>query len=353
MAFATLLACSVTVDSQGGTQNTALIDRLPAGATAIAWIDFEALAESMTAEEWTKYEDMLEEDENSQNVERFAEATGIDVREDMKQVALAIMPGSAEEGDTLILANVAYDEDKLLELLEGAETLTYESKTIYAARDAFRRIEEAVGEDENSSSEAEAEGPGTEEADDDEPAYLVMLDDRTLAMGNLPGLELVIDVDGGRRDALKVDAAMNDLISDVAGQGQIWVVATRDTWDEQLDDLGGAGAMVPTSAVESIEVVTVSVRMGGGMAMRLAGVAASPEDAGLLADTLRGWTAMGKMALQQSQPELFQILDRGISVGQNDRTVHIEATLSESDIELLQRLAEEQLTQGAEVGSGS
>ncbi len=359
MAVATLLACSVTVDSRGGTQNTALIDRLPAGASAIAWFDFEALAESLSEEEWAKYEDMIERDEDSEQIERFAEMTGIDLREDLKQVAVAVMPGAADGDDPLLLSHVAYDEDKLMELLEDAETVTYEDHTIYRANEAMREVAEAF-EDEDESSDAEAGEPEAAEPDldvilgseeEEQPAYLVMLDDRTLATGNMAALELVIDVDDGRREALKADAEMNDLISDVAGQGQIWFVATRDTWDDQLSDLEGAGGMVPTNAVESIEIVTMSMRLGGGMAMRLAGVAASAEDAGLLADTLRGWTAMGKMALQQSQPELFRILDRGISVGLDDRTVHIEATLSQEDIELLERLAEEQLSAGDVVGS--
>ena len=51
--------------------------------------------------------------------------------------------------------------------------------------------------------------------------------------------------------------------------------------------------------------------------------------------------AMGKMMLQQSQPELFGILDRGITIGQDDRTVHIEANLSAADIAVLRLMAEE------------
>ena len=99
--------------------------------------------------------------------------------------------------------------------------------------------------------------------------------------------------------------------------------------------------MVPTNAVESIEVMTMSMRLGDGMTLRLAGVAASAEDAGLLAETLNGWVALGKIMLQQNQPEMFSILDRGITVGQDDRTVHIEARLTAADIEALRLMAEE------------
>ena len=50
IAVVVLMACSVSVDSEGEIQRAALIDRLPAGATAIAWFDIEALAARFTKE---------------------------------------------------------------------------------------------------------------------------------------------------------------------------------------------------------------------------------------------------------------------------------------------------------------
>ncbi len=361
MAIGALLACSVTVDSEGGTQSAALIDRLPAGATAIGWIDFEDLAASMTAEQWQAYEQMFEGDEDMQDLERFAEVTGIDLRQDMKQTALVVMPGDDEESDPIVLAHVLYEEDRIMELFANAATRTYQGRTLYAANEVFRELEGALGQDEEAEEGLdEAESPEGEPEDDSAGApaieregYLVLLDDRTIALGSEPGLQIVVDVEDGRREGLKADPAMNDLISDVAGQGQIWLVATRESWDDEIGDLGAGGAMVPTNAIESIEVVTMSMRMNEGMAMRLAGITASAADAELLADALSGWTAIGKMALQGSQPELFEILDRGLRVGNEDRSVHIEATLTQADLDVLRRLAEEQMEAGEVIGSGS
>jgi hypothetical protein len=338
LAVAVLMACSVSVDSEGGTQTQALIDRLPAGASAIAWIDIEALAATMPPEEWDEYEEMFQGDEDMQDLERFAEATGIDPREDMKQVAVAMMPGAGEEDNLVVLVSLAFDEGRLLALTADAETVSYEGATLYNAQDVFRSLEEAVDRPaEPREGEISRDFELTAEAD----SYLTILDEQTLAMGTEEALQVLIDVDGGRHDSLKMDPQMNDLISDVAGQGQIWFVAMSDTWDDQIGDLGQAGGMVPTTAIESIEVVTMSMRMGDGVTLRLAGVATTAEDAGLLADTLNGWTAMGKIMLQQSQPEMFDILDRGITVGRDDRTVHIEADLSAADIEALRSVMED------------
>lgn len=338
-AVVLLMACSVSVDSEGETQTRALIDRLPAGAIAIAWIDIETLAAAMPPEEWDEYEEMFQGDDNMQDLERFTEATGIDPREDMRQVAVAMMPGAAEDGDPVVLVALDFDEDKLLALMAEAETVSYEGATLYNAQEVFRRLQEAVGREDTGAGEGELSGEFELAAEPDN--YLTILDAQTLAMGTEEGLKVLIDVDGGRHDSLKMDPMMNDLISDVVGQGQIWFVATSDTWEGQIAELGQGGGMVPTNAIESIEVMTMSMRLGDGMTLRLAGVAASAEDAGLLADTLNGWTALGKMMLQQSQPELFGILDHGITVGQDDRTVHIEANLSAADIAVLRLMAKD------------
>lgn len=339
IAAVLLMACSVSVDSEGETQTRALIDRLPAGAVAIAWIDIEALAATMPPEDWDEYEEMFQNNDNMQNLERFAEATGINLREDIRQVAVAIMPGAGEEVEALVLAVLDFDEDKLLALTADAETIAYEGETLYDAQEIFRSLEEALGKEDAGTGEGEASGDFDFTAQPDN--FLTIVDPHTLAMGTEESLKVLIDVDGGRHDSLKMDPAMNDLISDVAGQGQIWFVATRETWDDQIGRLAQGGGMVTANAIESIEVLTLSMRLGDGMTLRLAGVAASAQDAGLLADTLNGWMALGKMMLQQSQPELFNILDRGITVGRDDRTVHIDANLSAADIVALRLMAEE------------
>ena len=91
-ALVLTLGCSVSIDSESATESRALIDRLPSGATAIAWIDLEALSEAMPPEQWEQYEEMFEGDEDMR-LQRIQEATGIDLREDVRQMGVALMPG--------------------------------------------------------------------------------------------------------------------------------------------------------------------------------------------------------------------------------------------------------------------
>ncbi len=348
-AIALVLACSVSIDSEGVTESQALIDRLPSGATAIAWIDFEDLAEAMSAEQWDQYEEMLQGDENAQELERFEEATGINLREDMRQLGVALMPGGGNDNWPIVLIEADFDRGRLESLLTDTESIEYEATTMYAVDDIVRNLEVAVGGDEDIDSPgAEAE---TAAADD---AYIVVLDDTTLAIGTEESLRIVIDVDGGRRETLKSDPDMNDLISEVAGHGQIWLVATKSAWDDQVADLGesGAGGMVPATAIESIETITLSIRMGDGLSIHLAGISRSSEDARMLADALNGLLSIGKMMIQGMQPELFEIIDREMHAEQDARRITMETNLTQAELEFLLRRFEEEMGD-AVIGSGA
>ena len=270
----------------------------------------------------------------------------------MLQLAVVVLPEGEEDIEPVFLIAAQFDRAQLESFLAEAETFSYEEQTIYKLDErTFEQFADMTPESEAEEEAGEpAEGEAAGESEEDDAAFLAILDDTTVALGGEDAVRLAIDVDGGRHDSLKMDPAMNDLISDVAGEGQIWFVAMRDTWDGGLDELQQAGVPVPTSAIESIETMTLSMRLGDGLALRMVGIAGTPEDAKMLADSLSGLTAMGKMMLQQSQPELLEIIDRGISVGSDDRNVHIQADLTEADLEVLRRLAEE--TQAQQAVSG-
>lgn len=348
-SIALLAACSVTIDSESGgaTQSVPLIDRVPAGAKAVGRVDIAALAEQWTEEEWGEYEDMLTDNDRTQDLERFAEATGIDLREDLDQIVFATLATSAEPDDVIVLLAADFDRDKLVSLAADAENVTYEGTTFYDAQQVFDSLERSVGTEPGEPStdtEAETGEPSMQmDIDSDRPGYLAILDARTLAMGSRESLEAAVDVGAGRRDAVSGDTAMSELIDGVEGQGQIWLVATSETWQGRLDNLGTGGAMVPTNAIEAIEVITVSMDMSDGMQLRFSGVTATEEAATELTTSLNGLLAMGRMMLQQGEPEMFAILDRAITVAQEERSVSIEARLTDEDIDTLQRLAEEQM----------
>ena len=94
----------------------------------------------------------------------------------------------------------------------------------------------------------------------------------------------------------------------------------------------------------------MSLQIGNGLSARLAGIATSSEDARMLTDSLNGLIAMGKMMLQGSQPELFEILD-GVHAEQDDQKINIEVTLSQTSFDFLLSIVEQELSNMA-IGSG-
>jgi len=336
-AVAALLACTASVETEGVTAQS-LPDRLPAGATAVAFVDYRNIIETMPPEDWAEYEEMFEDSEDYERFERLTEVIGINLREDLGQMALAAMPGAAgEEGNAVILISATMERSRLESTLAGVETVSYEGQTLYPLREAWAAIEEAGGQ------------PQTGEAPmdlGDQTGFLAILDDRTLGFGGEQGLKAAIDAGAGRAASLADDPVMSELLAGISDDSQAWFVARRESWQDQMSGLGESGGMVPTAALSSIETVTMSMRFAEGMRLRLAGITGAAEDARLLADSLGALITMGKLMMQQEEPELFQILDRGIRVSAEDRAIVIEADLSRADLEALRQLGEERAGSG-------
>lgn len=63
----------------------------------------------------------------------------------------------------------------------------------------------------------------------------------------------------------------------------------------------------------------------------------------MISQSMLGLLAMGKMMIQQAQPDLFNIVDRGLLIDSDNRAINIEANLSAEDIATLRELAEEKV----------
>ena len=331
-AIALILACSVSIDSESVTPSQALIDRLPFGATTIAWIDFEALNEAIPLEQWERYEGMFL---GVAAVRQAEEAIGIDLREDLRQIGVAVMPvvGGIDYDEPIVLISADFDRDRFESLLTDVMSIEYAGATMCKVDDFVRNLMVAADLTEDFASlgiEAELE---IESAND---AYMVVLDDTTLAIGTEESLRTVIDVEGGRREPLESDPTMKNLISEVATQGQVWLVATKPLIPTQLgsDD----APLILPSTIGNLEAISMSVQMGDGLSARFAGIATSSEETRMLTDSLNGLIAMGKMMSQGSQPELFEILD-GVHAERDEREINIEVNLSQASLDFLLSIA--------------
>ena len=346
---ALILACSASIDSERVTMSRALIDQLPSlGAEGIAWIDFEALREALPEEQWKRYERTFFEEglflePGGDELRQMWERLGINPREGLEHISFVIMDGAQGVGgdadhthdEMIILISADFDhnrfESALTDIVANWSIEDVDGTTMWKADEVSTGLAPFLG--------VAATPPSL---------ALAFLDDTTLVMGNQESLYTVIGAKGGRREPLEPDHTMNDLVSEVAEQGQFWLVANNHLIPTQLgsDD----APLILPSTIGNLEAISMSLQIGNGLSARLAGIATSSEDARMLTDSLNGLIAMGKMMLQGSQPELFEILD-GVHAEQDDQKINIEATLSQTSFDFLLSIVEQELSNMA-IGSG-
>jgi len=181
----------------------------------------------------------------------------------------------------------------------------------------------------------------------------VIIDDQTLMIGSETGVKFALDTAAGERPKVRDDSTMNEMIMSLPYDDQIWIVAADEAWAERLAEMPEEGASpvpIPLAAIEGIEVITFAMHMSDAMRLRLSGIAATEEDATMISQSMLGLLAMGKMMIQQAQPELFKIIDSGLLIDSDDRVINIEANLSGVDIAILRKLAEERAGEAMQGG---
>lgn len=352
IAGALLLAsCTATVQVEDGASGD-LLDRLPARATVVGWFDVAELRESELAAPWLEEDRNIPGDEDYQDLRALSERIGIDPMRDIERLAFATYVVEAGEAAPVALVAVAYDESRLQAELQDTPTLEYEGRTLYRLDESMFARGDATqegprqAEPDQPQEPGEAREPGQpqEAGEAREPGYLVLLDDSTLLIGSEAGVKAAIDVADGRTASIRDASEMTDLLENIPAGANVWIVASSEAWAERLGESGlqESGLPVPQTAIKGIELAVFSLRLTDGFDARLAARAANEEDAKLLTDSLQGLMAMGKMMLQQQQPELFQVLDRAVTVNTSARVVELQTRLSGEDVETLRRLAEDQ-----------
>jgi len=140
-----------------------------------------------------------------------------------------------------------------------------------------------------------------------------------------------------------------DLLEDVDTDAEIWAVAAQEGMLRGLRS--GGNSPLPQIPVDRINAMIMSMRVTDGMAFTLRGRTGAEEDAKLLGDSLNGMLAFGKMMLQSNQPEIFDIIDRGVTAGSSGYDVTVRAQLTLEQIEQLQSFAREAMSDAGDAGA--
>jgi len=346
-----LSACSTAPEGAAPEGDVDLFAYLPGPASVVGWVDFEALRDSTLAMSYLQDEELIGDADD--DLQEFIAKTGVDPRTDIKQLAMVAFDGEDGETEGVVVGSVNFDRDRLMTSLADSPTISHRDHTLYLLEQddwdtsgEEMEGEEAEGEHDSEEGEEEHGEMGTEGAEETQPGYLVIINDQTLMIGSEIGVKFALDTAAGERPTARDDSTINEMIISLPVDDQIWVIAADEAWAEELAEMPEEGASpvpIPLAAIEGVEVVTFAMHMSDSMRLRLSGIAATEEDAAMISQSMLGLLAMGKMMIQQAQPELFNIIDRGLLIDSDHRVINIEANLSAEDIALLRELAEERV----------
>lgn len=342
LLLAPTLACAATESTGSATGATAqgdLIGMLPAQVVSVGYLDYAALRTS-------ELHDLLVGDEEMsveafEDLEQFVSETGLDLRTDIHRVAFATSRFAIDGGDEadnagVMVVSATFDRAGIESALaERFDSETFEGETIWHIHE---RVIEIEVEDPDAGGEAEDPDTDDEAEEMDTDGYLALLNDDTLVIGSRPMVEAVLGVRSGEASA-RTNDRLAGLIEDVDPDSQLWFVSAQDQLVADLAPRGGNGpaASLPVDRIRSL---ILSARFTDGLALQVRGRTPADEDAKLLGDSLNGMLAFGKMMVQSNAPEIFAIIDSGVSAGSSGRDVTIRAELTIAEIEQLRAYLE-------------
>jgi len=363
VAILMLFACATAPSGEEPQEEIDLFAYLPGPASVIGWVDFDALRGSTLALSYLEDEELI--GEADKDLQEFIAKTGVDPRTDLKQIAMVAFDGEDGETEGVVVGSVNFDRDRLMTSLADSPTLSYRDQTLYELEQDEWEGEEDEGEETEGEEGEEGEGEHGEEgegehgemwvegAGETQTGYLVIINDQTLMIGSETGVKFALDTAAGERPKVRDDVTMNEMIVSLPVDDQIWIVATDEAWAEELAEMPEEGVSpvpIPLAAIEGVEVVTFAMHMSDAMRLRLSGITATEEDATMISQSMLGLLAMGKMMIQQAQPELFKIIDSGLLIDSDNRVINLEANLSAEDIATLRELAEERAGEAMQGG---
>lgn len=311
-----------------------LIARLPASATTVGMLDFAALRNSPA------YEFLRKEGAavgGADEFEKLIAETGIDPTTDLHRIAFMSSEWFSEDmGDGSGAVVVAtFDRDKIIDSIAGQPTEEYGGHTLYAV-DGWGRDDDADNHDDDTDNHDNEEGGEGHDVGETNDGYLTILDDNTVAFGGSRTIRAIVDVANGAASA-RTNTRLMALLEDVDPDSETWFISAQDALFKDISpDDSVPMQQIP---IDRINAMIMSLRLADGIQVNLRGRTEESSDAKLLGDSLNGMLAFGKMMIQGSDPDVFAILDRGITAGSSGRDVTLRADLSIADLEALRDYA--------------
>ena len=231
--------------------------------------------------------------------------TGIKPERDLDQVLLA--GRGSDPGVAMVLGR--FDRTKLMQAVEAKkDEVTWKSLSgtnVYMFRE------------------------GTKGA-----AAMAFLDDHTLVIGSLPGVEATVASHAGGPAGLKSNATLIRLLGQVKPGSAFWMVGDQSLLANLPKTMPGVGGAGTTMTLPYLESLLVTGELEGAVSLSVTGETKDEAAAKNLADIVRGLAALVQLQAGQ-RPELKE-LGTAIGVSTESNKVLLNARFSYELIDALQ-----------------
>lgn len=283
-----LVALSFTTRADSGLRSLdARLGLLPADAQMVVSIDLDGLRRSSLYGRYGVEKEKRLEREHPE-LGTFIAETGLDPRKDLDTLIIASRLGG--HGSVLGIVTGRFDptiiERKLVEADMRSETVS--------GHKVFR---------------LPSHGPVAPSESDDDRCEVTFLGREAIVFGDGQAVRALLARQESGEGGLAKSSKIQDLLSGVDTTAHVFgVVQTGDVAAMFADELQKEGVPPVLKTLKSVTAMGFSLAADRELAISARATCGKPEDALLVRDAVNGFIAMGKLAAQDSDPELASTL---------------------------------------------
>ena len=165
-------------------------------------------------------------------------------------------------------------------------------------------------------------------------AAMAFLDDHTLVIGSLAGVEATVTSHGGGQAGLKSNPTLIRLLGQVKPGSAFWMVGDQSLLANLPKTMPGMGGAGTTMTLPNLQSLLVTGELEGAVSLSVTGETTDEPAAKNLADIVRGFAAL--VQLQAAQKPEWKELGSAINVSTSANTVLLSARFSYELLDALQ-----------------
>jgi len=158
--------------------------------------------------------------------------------------------------------------------------------------------------------------------------FFFFVDSNTIAFGHRDVLEALIGVRFGEQDSFLQNETLWPLVSEVNGQGTLWLALDKDSAHLSIERLIPEAAQFPGASdlLGRVKGMTVTLQVDSGLDAQVTPLCGSPADAQTLAQLLQAGLMYKRYQLAQTNPDAAKLIDdTSVSSDGDHLKVHTQA----------------------------